>query len=377
MPGRGRDNPELTRMASQRGIPSWDPVSTLRGFGRAYVSFGADVWTSSLRISSFYARRALENMFAANVEGSKQELLQSFFLGLENYYIEMTTVLPFAIERLSIDEFVTGPLPSGHGGAINSTPDSRKNYQVGEKPVMLPARIGNASQGWALYFVAADRAQARLKEQDEPFTVVDVGTGRTPLVIFGIDHRESDLGTYQEIGVALIVKPQRNPFDLPGMLFLSLTVNEQFTIDAARVIWGYQKSLAKNMTVRYNSNSAIFCVDERDPTAFSVSFPRFGRSRSTNVPCYIYSVPVIEKNGIPHRTVLSRSAVDEGIQISGAVQLQFGNGCQKNCGCRLDLGAGKICICSMLSDLGLPEKPAANGWAQLMSGSFGPPSPCE
>src|SRR5262249_47610466 len=148
------------------------------------------------------------------------------------------------------------------------------------------------------------------------------GMGRSPLIIFAIDHRESDLGSYLEIGVALLVRPRSNPRDLPGLLFLSLVVSEQFTIDASRTIWGYHKSLARNMDVRYGDGFATFCIDALDPTTLSISFPRFGSSRSSRVPCYIYSVPELDKDGVAHRTVLSRSAAGEGVQMGGAVELR-------------------------------------------------------
>jgi hypothetical protein len=351
-------------------------TSTLCKLGRAYLSFGADLWTSSLRITSSYALRAVDQALAGVAEQSQPKLLNSSILELQNYCTEMATVIPFAIERFGTDEPLMMAHDEEHREKIGFAPHPAKSYLVGDKPIMLPVRIGEASQGWALYFVSSDWAQSQLKEQDKQFTVVDAGTGRTPLVIFGIDHRESDLGPYQEIGVALFVRPRSNPLDLPGLLFLSLTVNEQFTIDASRAIWGYHKSLARNMAVRYEANFATFCVDAHDSTAFSISFPRFGRGRSSRIPCYIYSVPNLEKNGVAHRTVLSRSATSEGIQISGSVELQLGDGSQTNCVCRSDSCSDNTCICSILRDLRLSERPAANGWAQFMSGTFGPPTSC-
>jgi Acetoacetate decarboxylase (ADC) len=363
-------------MSSKRGIRSWDPTYTLRRSCRAYVHFSADIWMRSVKIAASYAWLSVDRTTSPKSELSTRGLFTSFIFALQNYWIEMATIIPLAIEGLANGEFGEGGISDEFGRPLDLTSPRKKMFSVGDKPVMLPARIADASQGWALYFVAADLAQDELIKREKEFTVIDVGLGRTPVVIFGIDHRQSDLGKYQEIGVALFVRPRHNPLELPGIFFLSLVVSDQFTIDASRIIWGYQKSLAKHMTVKYSANSSEFWIDDRDPTTLSVSFPQFGRSRSTDIPCYIYSVSGSDNNKVVQRTMLSRSAIEEGIQIDGEVKVQLGKGSEKNCVCRGSAVREPDCICSILRGLQIPERPAANGWAQSMSGSFGPPSPC-
>jgi Acetoacetate decarboxylase (ADC) len=354
-------------MASQRSIPSRDPTVDLRRFGRAYLRFGTEFWTRSLKITASYARLAADRITSSQESLSPRELLDSYLLALESYLIEMITTVPLALESL-------GTRDLDEASASKPT----KMILVGGKPVLFPVRIAEASQGWALYFVAAERAQNQLKKHEtDLMEIVDVG-GRTPVLVFGIDHRQSDLGKYQEIGVALFVRPHHGPSEVPGMFFLSLVVNDQFTIDASRTAWGYQKRLARNMTVRYGANSTTFCFDDRDPTAFSVSFPQFGRNRSTDIPVYIYSIFYGAGNGNAalQRTMLSRSSVAEGAQVGGAVQVQLGKADPNKCAC---LGNGvrdSACVCSILQELQLPQTPAANGWANLVSGSFGTPLAC-
>jgi hypothetical protein len=349
------------------------PTNPLYNFGRAYLSLGADVWASSLRITSSYALRATDQVLANWGEWDLPKVNQTALLELQNYCTEIATVVPFAIERLGTDDSGVTALDQEYRGGAAFDSDAGSNYLIGDKPMMPPVRVGEASQGWALYFVPSDWAQSRVGEQTDQFVVVDAGMARTPLIVFAIDHRKSDLDSYLEIGVALLVRPRCNPRDLPGMLFLSMIVSGQFTIDASRTIWGFHKSLARNMDVRYGDSVATFCVDPRDATTLSISFPRFGSSRSTKVPCYIYCVPE-GRDGVAHRTVLSRSATGEGIQIGGNVELHLSS--QPNCVCRPDPAAGTICICSLLRDLRLPERPAANGWSELVSGAFGPATPC-
>jgi hypothetical protein len=341
---------------------------------RACLSFGAEVLRSSVGITSFYGSRAIDQVIANWGEWNQPKLAQTAIVELQNYCTEMATVIPFAIERFAIGE-VPMTLPDieypGEAG-FDSRP--AKSHLIGAKPTMLPVRVGEASQGWALYFVPLDWAKKRIEEREKQFTAIHTGMGRTPLIIYALDHRESDLGTYLEIGVALLVRPQSKPRDLPGLLFLSLIVSEQFTIDASRKIWGYRKALAPTMEARYSDGFATFCMDPQDPTTLSISFPRFGSARSSRVPCYIYSVPERDMDGVAHRTVLSRSSSGEGIQYGGHVDLRLSN--QPNCVCRSASGADALCICAMLRDLPLPERPAANGWAQFISGEFGPAIPC-
>jgi hypothetical protein len=350
------------------------PTNLLCNLGRAYLSLGAEVCTNSLRITSSYGLRALNGMVANWGEWNQPKLAQKAIVELQNYCTEMATLIPFALERLGTDEaLMMAPDPEYPGGdGFPSSPGA--GYLIGDKPMMLPVRVGEASQGWALYFVPCDWAKSRLGELDKQFIAVDAGSGRAALIIFAIDHRQSDLGTYVEIGVALVVRPRSNPRDLPGLLFLSLIVSDQFTIDASRTIWGYRKSLAKNMDVRYGDSFVTFCVDALDAAAFSVSFPRFGSGRSSRVPWYIYSVPERDQDAAAHRTILSRSAANEGIQMGGAVGVHLSSA--PGCVCRSDTRADDMCICAMLRDLPLPDRPAANGWSELVFGAFGAAIPC-
>jgi hypothetical protein len=345
------------------------PTDSLGNFG-SVLNLGANVWRGYLGITSSYALRAINQVLANWGEWNQPKLMETALGELQNYCAEMATVIPFAIERFAID----GLPDQKYGEAAGSASNPGKSYLIGDKPMMLPVRIAEASQGWALYFVPSDWARSRLGEQDKQFIVMDAGRQRTPLIVFAIDHRQSDLGAYLEIGVALLVRPRSNPRDLPGMLFLSLIVSEQFTIDASRAIWGYHKSLARNMDVRYGDGLVTFCLDAQDQAGFSISFPRFGSSRSSKVPCYIYSLPALDNDGVAHRTVLSRSSSGEGIQIGGHVDLHLSS--QPNCVCRSGSLIDSMCICAMLRELPLFERPAANGWAELVSGTFGPAKPC-
>lgn len=59
------------------------------------------------------------------------------------------------------------------------------------------------------------------------------------------------------------------------MLFLSLTVSDEFNVERAAVLWGYHKTLAKDFGASRHGAAARFAVDRNDPNALSVEFPRF------------------------------------------------------------------------------------------------------
>jgi hypothetical protein len=335
----------------------------LAGLAQAYVDLTAEVWRTSLQIGCEYQLRAANRILtAARDSDDPQEVLNAILLDARNYVTEMATIAPFALESM-----------------VNRGDIASKSYFVLDRPVLLPARVADASQGWALYFVSAERAQTYLDKQTDAFTVVDVGDKRTPVSVFGVDYRQADLGTYFEIGVVFIVRPRHDASAIPATLFMSLTVNQEFARTAAHTIWGNHKTLAKDLAVQYTRTSAAFCIDANDSTALSVSFPRFGSARSTNIPCYTYSL----KNDAgqktrAHRTLFSRNGTGEGVQVRGNVHLTLGDGTQKNCACHLKpAGAEKqACVCLILRDLGVSDQlPAANGWSEHMSGTLEAPLP--
>jgi Acetoacetate decarboxylase (ADC) len=351
-----------------REMSSSDGLGELLRFGMAYASSGLGLWRDLFRAGVFAAEDAARDAFGENrVPTNLQDWLRAFTRGATTYGTEMATVLPRAVDRLSrqVDHgprwpFVTGP-------RIGSAPPLRKTRVIDGAPVVLPVRIIDASQAFAFYFVSAARAQKHLEERTQPFRVVDVGRGRTPVAIFGVDYRETDLGVYKEIGVGLFVRPRDHPSEMPGTLFASLTVNDKFNLIRASELWGYSKTLAPAMQLRYSSTSAHFAVDGDDSHALSITFPRFGSGRSTEIPCYTWGVGKDDAGvAAPFKTLISRSAIGEGMQFSGNVELQLGDGTQTRCVCKLGPFGKQACVCLMLRDLGLPKPPAANTWSEHM-----------
>ena len=341
----------------------------LIGMAEAWATAGTALWHDLFRAGWFAAQDAANGFLQhGGVPAHVEHWVRAFARGAQTYCTEMAFLWPRAVDRLSrgVDDVARSRTPVAPGVA----PKHREMRLIDGVPVALPVRIVDASQAFAFYLVSARHACAFLREQQVPFTAVDVGNGRTPLAILGVDYRETDLGAYQELGVCLFVKPidsRERSCDVPGTLFASLTVNDRFNVRRAAPLWGYNKTYTPHLQLHYEREAVAFSVDGHDPGALSVTFPRFGASRSTEIPCYTWGVDHDRFHGpAPVKTLIVRSATGEGVQVSGNVDLRLGDGTQPRCVCKLEAAREQACVCLMLRELALPKRPIANTWAEHM-----------
>lgn len=264
-------------------------------------------------------------------------------------------------------------------------------------PFLLPARVLDASQAWAVWFVPLDQAQQLLHESVEfghqppavvdAFTPVTVGPKLAMVSLLASDYRASDFGVTQEIALTLAVSPAGGSVVDPGQMFLRLIVTDPYSIAAARQIWGIRKDFWDNtreaetfsqIAVGYAADRVRFRVGAIRPSTvvrprtLELAFPRFGAGRSDRVPSVIYSM--VEPHGLPAappaaaRSVLRRSGTREGMQFRGGVTLDLPEnseqGRREGCLC----SGGMACLCETLRGLGLDSRPpAANGWTEYMT----------
>jgi hypothetical protein len=236
-----------------------------------------------------------------------------------------------------------------------------KVYRVAGARVLLPARVHDASQGFALYTAPKETVQDLLDlHQPRRLQAWEVGSGTTPVAIFVVDYRDSDLGTYRELGIACFAAPKNSPLAV-GMHILELPVTDQFSCEAGRDIWGYPKTLYY-LDFTYRDGGLTSVLSKRGPPAqelFTLTLPRGGTGSSRGVPIYNYTV----KRGVHHRTVFTRSGQGEGIQRGGrAVRLEVHTNVADP-------------VLNTLQYLGLPGRtPLFSSWTERMSGEFGAPS---
>jgi hypothetical protein len=112
------------------------------------------------------------------------------------------------------------------------------SWEVQGQRVTFPVRIADAGVAAAVYAVPAARAQVLLAST--PLTPVTVA-GRVLVVLALIDYRVNDLGTYDEVALAVLA---RSPDGAVGAYVAELPVTAAFTLEAGRAIWGLPKWLA-------------------------------------------------------------------------------------------------------------------------------------
>src|SRR4051812_19301121 len=111
-------------------------------------------------------------------------------------------------------------------------------YDVSGTTVSMPVEVRDASAGTAVFEVDAQAAGSLLPPALE---VIEVGHGRAHLAIVVVDYRDNDLGSYLEVGLMLFVRPRAGGPD--GTFIFRLPVDQPFTCEAGRQIWGFPKTI--------------------------------------------------------------------------------------------------------------------------------------
>jgi hypothetical protein len=117
----------------------------------------------------------------------------------------------------------------------------------------MPVRIRKATQHMAMFSVDADAAQRLIDYSG--LRVCRYRPTRAVAVLMLMHYVDGDLGEYLEYGTNIMVNPPGS--DASGLRALQsagafihhLPVNQAFTLEAGRTIWGYPKVMA-DFTVR-------------------------------------------------------------------------------------------------------------------------------
>lgn len=124
------------------------------------------------------------------------------------------------------------------------------SHLIQGRTVVMPVRVRDAEVSAAFYPVRADAARAVLAYSG--LDVVEAMPGKAVCVLLFVDYRDGDLGAYHEFGMAFLVrKPgatgaQQGLADLrqAGLFVHWLPVDQEFTLEAGRALWGFPKELA-------------------------------------------------------------------------------------------------------------------------------------
>jgi Acetoacetate decarboxylase (ADC) len=126
---------------------------------------------------------------------------------------------------------------SGQTGGVATLLDDG-SWEIQGRHVRFPVRITDAAAACAVYPVRAARAARLVAGTGLELVTV---AGRTPLFLLFVDYKVNDLGDYDEVGVAFLVRhPGRT-----GLYVHQLPVTQTFTLEAGRALWGLPKWLAR------------------------------------------------------------------------------------------------------------------------------------
>jgi hypothetical protein len=217
----------------------------------------------------------------------------------------------------------------------------------------------------ATWLVSSRVAQSLLPGPE--LEIAEVLPGRGLLSIACIDYRDNDLGDYNEVSVAFFVRRRGARKIVPyfgaaldgmrGRLpthILHLPVNQRFTCEAGRVIWGFPKTLDE-IDFDTSGDRALCIWNDQGQNVLKLSLPIGGRREFPEQALCTYSYI----GGVLHETRFVSGAMDFGVRLGGA---------------EIELGAHPIA--DQLRSLGLPKPALMSVWMGKMRGRFEAARPC-
>ena len=345
--------------------------------GEDALRFGTEAYGQLWAITGRSLRREVERLIrGAKTSAPPSALLQGLAGGYVNWLGELAAMASSVTEKAAMEfarESHGDPAPSI--GNEDPGPATQGDYfEVAGKPFAMPARVLDASQGWAMFFVSSEAANSSLGAASDYLSAFDAGDGRTPLTIIGVDYRNSDFGVYPEIAVALTVTAKGDPAGQLFVYYLAIVVTQDFTREAARTVWGLEKIVEPKLMASYAADAVRFGLPDRNGRALSIRFPRFGDAHSSDIPIFSISQRCSPMAPKPQTywAMMTKSGSGEGMQIGGSVLLQLGTPADGLCLCSNNETAR--CLCETLRTFDIAERfPAANGWTERQTAVFGPP----
>jgi hypothetical protein len=236
---------------------------------------------------------------------------------------------------------------------MTSTPVGRRSYEIAGRTVTMPVVVRDAAAGTAVFEVDAAAAQALVP--GEAFQVVETSPGRAQLALATIDYRDNDLGDYHEVGVTLFVVPHGGDPASAGTFITHLPVDQDFTCEAGRTIWGFPKTV-EEITLDTDGDRATTTLRMGGELVLRLTLPRGGDEEMPPMEMTAYTYV----EGVPHATAFSQGGTQAQVVAGGD-------------GVTLELGPHPLA--EALRGLGLPATPVLSTWTEHMQGRFEAPAP--
>ncbi|MFB9967172.1 acetoacetate decarboxylase family protein [Sinosporangium siamense] len=231
--------------------------------------------------------------------------------------------------------------------------------------ITTPVRIRAASVYGAAYLVRADPARAVIAYSG--LDVTEVFPGKALCTLLFVDYTDGDLGAYREFGVCFAVRPHGAPRAAGGRRITGgledlraygtgafvhwLPVDQKFTMEAGRDVWGFPKEIA-DINLRLASPYKR-CILRKDGRLVLDLLTRPGIP--VPAPVTVASLPIYTHlEGVTRRVPWSVSL--RGLRVRpGGAHIRLGN----------------HPVAKELSELGLPHRPLFTATAAHASMKFG------
>jgi hypothetical protein len=233
------------------------------------------------------------------------------------------------------------------------------DYLIQGRSVTMPCVVRDACSATATWLVSSRAARALLPGSE--LEIAEVLPGRGLLSISCIDYIDNDLGDYNEVSIAFFVRKRGERKRVPylgaaidmmrGLLptcIIHLPVNQSFTCEAGRTIWGFPKTVDE---IDFDtSGDRARCTWEKDgQNVLKISSPIGGTRGFPEQTLRTYSYI----DGALHETPFVSSAKNLGVHVGGT---------------EIELGAHPIA--DELRSLGLPKPALMSLWMGKMQGRF-------
>lgn len=234
-------------------------------------------------------------------------------------------------------------------GAMPST------HTIAGTVLTMPVRVRTAQQHTAMFSVDADAAQRMIDYSG--LRVAQYRPGRAVVVLMLMHYIDTDLGQYHEYGTNVLVNPPgehvtgMRALQSAGAFVHHLPVDQTFTLEAGRTIWGYPKVLG-DFTIR-NGHRFGFDVSIDGRLVLGMEF-----APGLPIPGALAGRPQTYRT-YSHLDGVTRETVGEA--LSSGVRYRPG-------GVRLRLGDHPYA--AELASLGLPKRALVSGSADNVDMTF-------
>lgn len=236
------------------------------------------------------------------------------------------------------------------------TTGESSQHTIAGTVLTMPVRIRKADTHVAMFSVPVDAAQRLIDYSG--LKVCEYRPGRAMTMLMLVRYIDGDLGQYHEFGTAVMVNPPGSTASGPMALgsaaaFIHhLPVNQEFTLEAGRRIWGFPKVMA-DFTVR-DTSKFDFEVGVDSQLIVGIEF-----SPGLPIPSVLTSRP----------QVLTTYSHTDGVTREIPWEM-------RNFGMRLRLGGAQLRLgdhpyAQELASLGLPKRALATQSSANVEMTFG------